>query len=362
MKKFLFTLLVSTLLFSCKRNHNLGLIITSSDIFLSFGISARNATELSVENFNQHSNKNKIIIQQTDDQKNHENAIDFIKHSDQNNKLFGIIGPLSSSVAKGSLDTINYYKIPTIAPLTNIEFLKNKDDYLFTMNTKITTTALETANLIIKENKQNDNFIIIYNDSNSHYFKEFLDIIYKSLTTNYYNNVFTITVQNNPDNNYTEIIKKAMSLNPSAALIIDDDLNSAIIAQTLKLQNKQIKLYGTEFAITSRIIANGGSAVDNMKFVTSISYDPSLKEVSEFIYAYNRKYNYMPDATAYLTFISTNALLTAFSNANFDKSKLKKELLLLKKENKLLFNEYGDSEKKPIKLVISKGKFITINE
>ena len=70
----------------------------------------------------------------------------------------------------------------------------------------------------------------------------------------------------------------------------------------------------------------------------------------------------MPDATAYLTFISTNALLTAFSNANFDKSKLKKELLLLKKENKLLFNEYGDSEKKPIKLVISKGKFITINE
>lgn len=364
--KRLFILLSFITVLSCSniKKENIIYIGNPGGVTANIDYISRNGVMLAVDEFNLNQTKYSVNVISIDYQDGIPETVSEIEKINAADKPVGIVGPIPNGISMGILETINKNEIPTISPICNISSIVGKDDYFFTTSSNISVAAIDTARMVIEDNTPEARILVFQQALDNNFYNNFSNQICGELSKSGYKNFIKVPVYENSSNDYKEITEKALTFDPDAAIIIDNDINTAILAQNIKLIKESVKLYGIELAIVERTIANGGKAMENMRFSTTLNFDPSEKEVSSFIFAYKKKYADMPDGLSYLHYLSTKALLSASQDVKFDKKKIKSALLNQKKANGKgkFFDQYGDIENIVKRIIIRKGSFEKINE
>lgn len=370
--KKIFSLFLFLLCLSCcqQKSYYLGFLGSFSNDLIQWSVSARDGVELAMKEFNEAHPATRIELVQLNDLHNPVIAKEEVKRFQKIHNSFGLIGPLSSTVAIELRPTLNEYQLTTISPICNVDPLKEKDDYFFTLNTKLSTLVSDTFAMIAAESTVQTKIAVLFQNTNSSYFfTDYLQEAKKTFQEKGYENILYVPITENiiqRDKKNLDFIRQVEDFDPKIVVIIANETNTAYLAQFLRQSSTDISFFGVETALNQKLIEYGGSAVEGMKFSTTLNFSSSLPEISDFFLNYRK--NFDRDATpySYLSYQATKNMLNAGLKSNFHRKKIRSRLLLLKEnvggEEKEIFNQYGDRERPIIRILLTKGHFEIIDE
>jgi branched-chain amino acid transport system substrate-binding protein len=146
---------------------------------------------------------------------------------------------------------------------------------------------------------------------------------------------------------FSPLIDKMQSTNPEGVFIIASPLNTANIAQVIRLKNWQIPLFTAPWSQGQDLIKNGGNAVEGLEIIIPFdlnSPSPALQAVKA---RYQARYAQLPAFTAMYGYELMQMLAEALKRTGGNAAGLSDTLVGLKNyqglESTIQIDEYGDA-------------------
>jgi branched-chain amino acid transport system substrate-binding protein len=143
------------------------------------------------------------------------------------------------------------------------------------------------------------------------------------------------------------MIDKIQNSNPDGVFIIASPLNTANIAQVIRLKNWQVPLFAAPWSQGQDLIKNGGNAVEGMEILIPFdlnSPSPTLQAVKT---RYQARYAQAPAFTAMYGYELMQMLAEALKKTGGNAAGLPDALVGLKNyqglESTIQMDEYGDA-------------------
>lgn len=272
-----------------------------------------------------------------------------------------IIGHTTSSQTLAGLAVTAPACIMMLSPTTSTPELTGKDDYFFRVVQPITVHAFNSAQHI-RQGKKRARVAVIYDADNAAYSTAYLNAFsgeFQSLGGEVVAKA-AFSSKTRPD--FSPLIAQIRESKPDQLLIIAADIDTALIAQRVRLKDWQVPLFTTAWAQTETLINAGGRAVDDMELeLISAVYedDPSYKE---FAKRYRAKFGRSPSFGAVMGHEAANVLAAGLRRTGAKADGMKQALIAIKEFKGLSeafrLDEYGDVVR-PVRLgVIRGGRFV----
>jgi branched-chain amino acid transport system substrate-binding protein len=277
--------------------------------------------------------------------------------------VVAIIGHPTSSQTLAGLAVTNPAHVVMLSPTTSTTELSGKDDYFFRLAETVLTQANHFAPHIYQDLKI-DRIAVIYDTDNAAYTKSYLKAFmekYQSLDGKVVAEVgFSSKTQ--PD--FTPLVTQLQAGNPGGLLIIAADIDTALIAQRIRLVGWQIPLFTTSWAQTETLINNGGQAVEGMEIELTSALNNQEPAYLDFVTRYQARFGRVPSFGAVLGYETAKVLEAALQKTGGKADGLRQALVGIHDFNGLSdlisFDKYGDVMR-PIHLgVIRDGKYVSI--
>ncbi|WP_163350958.1 ABC transporter substrate-binding protein [Desulfovibrio sp. JC010] len=344
----------------------IGFVGSITGQFSELGVTARNTLQLMTEEQNKAGgiNGRKIELVIRDDKSSPEAckaAInDLIK-----NDVRVILGPITSSMAEATTETIEGRDVLIMSPTMSTDFLADKDDNLLRTATSSTgqANALAERGLALGLGRT----AIVGDMENPKYVKAIAGR-YKKLMQeagkevpveiNYYSN-------RKPD--FTAIAEKIIAGKPDSILFITNGFDAAMIAQALhKTGMDQALFFGVSWTQSNDIITHGGKAVEGMRLIGMYDYENLDPEIA----ALKKQYldRYYKDPSFIFTLYAEIFKIAVYGlehTKSYNPAQIK-HTILNKKEfnvlgNNIIFNKFGDVKEKYNIVTIKNGNFVNDN-
>lgn len=356
---FLF-LIVET---SCRNKEiiKIGLLCDLTGRSSSLGISARNAIEIAVDEYNNSSKNNKIQLVIKDDKGLPQKVPKILKeYVDEDVKL--IIGPLTSNIGLKIFNLENQEKndFLFISPTISSSKLSGLDDNFITLIDINEEQGVLLAKEAIK--KGINKIATIYEYDNKSYTepiaKVFEDTFISLGGEVAYSNYF-VTSENAP---FKYLAENIIDSKAEGVLIAAGAIDSSQLIQYINKIDPDIFAFCGMWAKTNDFIANGGKAVEG-SFLVGINNDiSSNSEFKKFDKEYLSRYDIEPSFSSICTYEAIKILLDAIEKNNSTDPKVIKESIINKKTFKGLAESYnidsnGNSNRPYVLFQVEKGKF-----
>jgi len=330
----------------------------------SLGVEARNAFELRIAEVNAAGGINGRLIETVI--LNDENNPDTFRQNMANfreNNINIIIGPIISSLAVAAHEEA--YNLILLSGSIASDTIVNMDDYFFRTvastqeQSKALINYLETGN----DYKDLPSVSIIYDSRNSAFVNEWRDYF----SENYSGNVTAQYEIGLSDSITDAAIIAKISKNPSdVLLLLTPSLETATFAQLIKINDLPIEPIAISWAMTNDLITNGGTAVEDLKFVY-VNYPNGLPhENPQFFSDYMDAYSEAPSFISGFYYECTSFLLEAIRvSPSLDIEDIKATLLNLEYtvlNDTIDLNEYGDRKQEFTMFILRDGKYELIVE
>lgn len=330
------------------------------------GVQERNGVQLALEQFNETGGIEGRIISLAihDDLGNQEEA----KAGDE--KLIekgavAIIGHVTTSQTLAGLEVANNAKVVMVGPTVSTPKLSGIDDYFIRIHPSFEKSSQSFAQYIF-EHKGIKNIAIIFDKDNLAYSKTYSTIFsdsYQSLGGNV-KSVLDFSSNSKPD--FSNLIEELQETKADGLLIVASDIDTALIAQRLRLMNWEIPLFASSWAQTETLISNGGQAVEGMILEQAYDLNNQSSEFQDFKSRYCARFGNEPSFGAAFSYESTLMVIEGLKKTHGSKIGLKEALLEVTNFNglteKLKLNKFGDVERNSYLNSISNGKFVRIDK
>ena len=143
-------------------------------------------------------------------------------------------------------------------------------------------------------------------------------------------------------------------------LILANSVDTALIAQQLRIRNQAIHINASEWASTERLLELGGEAVEGMIFAQFIDRNSAHPGYVEFRRAYRERFGHEAGFAGLTGYDAANVLFDALAKRKSGQSL--KQVILQQREfegaqSLLVFDDSGDASRETFLTTIRDGAF-----
>lgn len=337
-----------------------GFVGSISGRYSEMGITARNTLQLLTEEFNETGGVRgrplKLLIK--DDIGSPDIAGKALSELVDQGVGF-IIGPLTSNMAKATLEAIEGRDVLVISPTMSTDYLAGRDDNLLRLLANNSAQADLLAHHMAEHETQA--VAVVWDLGN----KQYTQGIIRRFAEQCGHKGIEITAALPFTSGAVDFADMAKSINrsrPEAVLCIMNGLDSAALAQQLRKTGERLALYGTRWTQSNDLITNGGRAVEGMLLASLYSAEKTTPEVASLKTRYLQRFNKEPSSVFTRVCEAYNILLYGMKHAEGGSPEQVKNTILAKEAfdgigRSIRLDGYGDIIE-PIRLVtISNGAF-----
>ena len=356
-----FTILVFT---SCQNDKNdeikIGFVAGLTGKYSTTSVKIRDGFIMAFQEIDYKINTKKIKIIQKDDKQDPKIAKQIVDEFIKNNVNL-IVGNATSSMTKVTLDALKNKHNFLLASITaSSKEFSNKDDNFIRVQVSDSQEQYDELSLYLQKNNIKKVFFI-YDKNNENYANGFFDFFQNMLiSTGGENFIGTNTIQDS----YNTILSNLKKSKYDMILIVANSSDTANLIQRLKLNNINKQIMISQWANTSDFIEFGGKAVEGV--IANSAYFTASKDIKFLEFKDRFKEFYKTDASLYeAKGYEMAQILIENLKRTTDISKLKNEILKNKVysglQGDIIFNEYGDTNKKYFVTKLQNGEFIKID-
>lgn len=189
--------------------------------------------------------------------------------------VVAIIGHATSAQTIAGLAVTNPARVVMLSPTASTPELSGLDDYFFRLIYSLVDRAHALAQHIYL-GRQITRIAVIYDADNTAYSKPYADAFagqYQSLGGKL---VAEADFSSKAQPDFTPLVAQLRASNPDGLLIIASDIDTALIAQRIRLMDWPLPLFTSAWAQTETLINNGGQAVEGLEIeIANASNDQS---------------------------------------------------------------------------------------
>lgn len=276
--------------------------------------------------------------------------------------VVAIIGHPTTAQSLAGMEVTNPAKMVLISPTVSSPVVSGKDDYFFRLYPSFKDSAQAFAAHIFQKERVGKIAVILDTD-NAGYAKTYSDTFlerFKSLGGEVVG-LAAFSSKKQPD--LTAMLTGLQAGKPGAILTVASDIDTALIAQRVRLLNWNIPLFSSAWAQTETLINNGGRAVEGMKLEQSFTLNISTPAFLDFRQHFESRFGRSPSFGAAAGYETVMVLVRALEKTGGRREGLKEALIDTKDFPGLMdvfsLDRFGDVERPFFYLSeIRDGKFV----
>jgi branched-chain amino acid transport system substrate-binding protein len=234
-----------------------------------------------------------------------------------------IIGPFLTSSGTSVLPIINKRKILTISGTTMGQNLADLDDYYLVLIPTTTHYGKSLAKVALEVGHLR--FASVSDSKNDPYCSTFMDGVRSEIKERPFTSLEEIEFQTSAVISHWEIVKPLDLDQVDAVFLCASSLDTAMIAQNLKMKNSKVALLSTSWGISRELIQNGGSAVEGLYFFQPINSSDTSENYIRFRDSFRNRFNTEPSYVAIFNYEAVNILASCLKmnpGISTDKAKI----------------------------------------
>jgi len=277
-------------------------------------------------------------------------------------KVVAIIGPMTSAMAEPVLAVAGKAGIPVVSPTVTTTQLTGKDDYFLRVSADTHGYAARSANYHFDQGKVR-RVAAVFDTRNRAYSESWLADFRKAFTARGGEMSAEIEFASGDDVDYAGLVGRLLASSPDALLFVAGALDTARFAQAAQQAHAEQTLIGVEWSATERLIEFGGKAVDNLYVAQFFDRNDGSDEYRRFRASYLARFQRPPGFPAVAAYDATKAVFDAMWRAR-SSTPVKQALLetgpFAGAQGPIVFDRFGDSERRSFITVIRDGRFIVL--
>ncbi|MBS1155034.1 MAG: transporter substrate-binding protein [Proteobacteria bacterium] len=279
--------------------------------------------------------------------------------------VVAIIGHATSGQTLAGLQISNPARVVMLAPTVSTPALSGLDDYFFRVYPTFKDSARAFAEHVYKTSGLKK-MAIIYDTDNTAYAQT-----YSSTFSDRFSSLggaisgqagFSSATQ--PD--FSPLLTTLHKDKPDGLLIIASDIDTALVAQRVRIMGWNIPLFTSAWAQTETLINHGGKAVDGMKLEQSFALSSQDPLFIEFKSNYQSRFGNTPSFGAAFGYEAAMVLAEALKKTGGKPDKLKNALLETGNYKGLIdsfsIDRFGDVQRPFYLSAIENGKFVIVGK
>ena len=344
-----------------KETIKLGLITPLTGDVKTFGESCKNAFLMAIEDYSK-TGKYQITPVIADDRNDATEGTNAALKLITQDKVAGIIGPLTSKIAIPVSEIADKNRVPMISSATNPKvtvYDGRRKPYVFRSCFTDPFQGSVAANFALKDLKAHT-AAVLYDVGND--FSKGLADFFKSTFEKSKGTILAYESYQKDDVDFSALITKIGIKKPDVIFLPDYYNKVSLIARQVREKGLKSILLGGDGWDSPDLIKIGGSAILGNYFTNHYSAERKDKVAEAFIGRYKQKYGAVPDAWAALTYDATMLYLQSLDKAKkATPEEVMKVLTDLKNfkgvTGNISFDKNGDPVKSAVILRVEKDGF-----
>ncbi|WP_028465098.1 ABC transporter substrate-binding protein [Nisaea denitrificans] len=333
-----------------------GLEGRASDI----GIASRNAVQMAVDEKNEAGgiNGRQIQLLVRDDHGTSEGGAEAAR-SLVAEGVDAIIGPNLSVVAGGMVPVINEAQTVSITPtVSSLSFVGN-DDHFYRIGSSTRQYAEAYARYSIDVGHRK--IAAALDGRNALFSQSWTDEFERAFTELGGTLVASFQFDSTIGGEFSRAATTLLASNPDAIIFIANGVDAAQLTQQVRKQNSEIELMAAEWAASESLLTLGGAAIEGLLLLQTYDrYDETAHYVA-FRDAYKARFRSDPGFSSIAAYDGATVLFSALQDMD-DSQTIKSSMDALGTiqglQQKVTFDDYGDSARQLVFVTVQKGKFI----
>lgn len=330
------------------------------------GVQQRNGVQLAVEEINKSGGiaGRKISLMIQDDFGNPEGA-QLGDNTLIKNGAIAIIGHSTTAQTLEGLKVTEPANVIMIGPTVSTPQLTGLDDNFFRVSPSFSDSVQIFAKHIY-EDKKIKSIAVIYDIDNMSYSNAYATILANEFQALGGKITGKVNFSSNDNSDFSYMLHNLNNDKPEGLFIVASDIDTALIAQKIKLKDKNISIFASAWAQTEALISNGGQAVEGIELEQAYNLNDQSSDCIDFKSRYTARFGSEPSFGAAYSYEATLVLAEALKKTNGNKRGLKEALLEVKNVavivDNLSFDKFGDIERPWYLTTIRNGKFMMIGK
>lgn len=356
---------VLVLLSACgeKEPIRIGFIGGLSGRFADLGTPGRNGALLAVELRNQQGGigGRKIELLVRDDQQDSEVAkkdVDYLLA----HHVKAIIGPMTSSIAVAVVPRMNEARVLMMGATVTTVSLAGRDDYFYRVVGTTATYASHAARYHY-ERLGLRRAALALDVANRDYSESWVNEYAKAFESLGGKVVAKVSFDSRADKNYLGIAGTLRDAKPGIVALACSSVDGALIAQNLRKLDKTIRLAGSGWTATERLIELGGQAVEGMLLEQYFDRFDESPRYMAFHRAFVDRFGQEPGFAGTTAYDAAVAVLAALEKDPSARD-LRRTLAEMKRfqgvQGEIVFDEFGDASRDTYLNEVSHGQFVPV--
>ncbi len=342
---------------------SIGFLGGLSGKFSDLGISTRNGALLAVEQANAVGGVDgrQLALVEQDDKQSPEAALAAMEVFKAQG-VVAVVGPSTSSIAVAVTPVANAARLVMVAPTATTNRLSGKDDYFLRAVGDASFYGRAAAQRHYQQQGIRSVALILdmanadYTESwGEPYAAEFKALGGRVVSVERFKST------ENPD--HQAIAAKLLAGKPEMVITVASSVDSAMIAQRSRGLSKEVRLAGSGWASTERLIELGGASVEGMLFEQYFDRYDTGPRFQAFLKAYRDRFKDEPGYAAVLAYDAANMVISGLK-AGKDKD-LKASILGIGKfdgaQSAITLDATGDANRGVYFGVVKNGAFAKSN-
>lgn len=279
--------------------------------------------------------------------------------------VVAIIGHITSDQTLAGYEIAQQRGVLLFSATASTSEMTGFDDLFFRIVTSTDAMGRAFASYIYSDRKI-ESIAVIYDEDNKSFseplLNSFLDTFKKvgGLVT------ITVNFSSSQSPDFSQSVLNMKNSSADAVLIIASPYDTALITQTINLQNWTPLLFTSSWAQGDNLFQTGGKTVEGMETIVGFDVNDLTPELKKFNTDYKQRFGIPPIFTAMEGYETMQMLAKALEKTDGSPQNLGRELIGIRDyvglTGPVKLDAYGDVLRNLVIQKISDGKFVTIKK
>jgi len=273
--------------------------------------------------------------------------------------VVGVVGPMTSSMAKGWIPLANQAGLLTVSPTVTSSDFTGQDDFFFRVISDTSTYARASAEHYAQDS-QLRRFAVALDENNAAYTRSWLKHFKAAVQERGATLVSEIGFGLAASAPLAEVVRQSLAARPDALVLIANAPDTARIVQRVRKENGHLPLIAAEWSATEQLLMLGGRAVEGLRVAQYMDHQSTTPDYLKFVADFRQRFGRAPGFAEVAAFDAMRVLLQALAQRQSGES-LKASVLRIRQfqglQQVVEFDDWGDSSRQVVLTVVQGGRY-----